>query len=92
VTVGFALETTDLITRAHGKLKAKGFDLIVANDPGEEGAGFEVTTNRATILDRDGGVEPLPLLPKEWVAMRVLDRIGDCIQRQEGPDVAGPPA
>jgi len=91
VAVGFALETTDLLARARGKLRAKGFDLIVANDPGEEGAGFEVTTNRATILDSAGGEEVLPLLLKEEVAIRLLDRVRGIIQRREEPGHAGSP-
>ena len=31
--VGFALETEDVIARAMGKLRAKGLDFIVANNP-----------------------------------------------------------
>lgn len=75
VTVGFALETNDVIENATGKLQAKGLDLLVANDATEEGAGFEVATNRVTILDRDGGVEELPLLTKAAVAELILDSV-----------------
>ncbi|TVR54670.1 MAG: bifunctional phosphopantothenoylcysteine decarboxylase/phosphopantothenate--cysteine ligase CoaBC [Gemmatimonadales bacterium] len=75
VAVGFALETGELISRAREKLEAKGFDLIVANDAGEEGAGFDVTTNRVTLLDREGGAEALPLMGKEEVARVILDRV-----------------
>jgi phosphopantothenoylcysteine decarboxylase/phosphopantothenate--cysteine ligase len=89
VAVGFALETGDLVQRAQAKLQAKEFDLIVANDPGEEGAGFEVATNRATILDREGGEEALPLLSKDEVALRVLDRVRERIARREGHRGAG---
>ncbi|HSR43366.1 MAG TPA: phosphopantothenoylcysteine decarboxylase, partial [Longimicrobiales bacterium] len=76
VAVGFALETGDLLANAKEKLEAKGFDLLVANDVTEEGAGFEVETNRVTILDREGEPEELPLLPKDEVAERILDRVG----------------
>ena len=34
-----------------------------------------MSTNRVTILDREGGVEELPNLPKEEVAERLLDRV-----------------
>jgi phosphopantothenoylcysteine synthetase/decarboxylase len=34
-----------------------------------------VDTNKVTILDREGGVEELPVLPKEAVAERLLDRL-----------------
>ena len=40
--------------RARPKLERKELDLIVVNDALEPGAGFEVDTNRVTILDRDG--------------------------------------
>ena len=75
VAVGFALETSDLLEHGRGKLDAKGFDLLVANDATEEGAGFEVATNRVTLLTREGEPEPLPLLTKDEVADEVLDRI-----------------
>jgi phosphopantothenoylcysteine decarboxylase/phosphopantothenate--cysteine ligase len=50
--------------------------MIVANDISEEGAGFDVETNRVRFLLPDGEVETLPLLDKGEVAERLLDRIG----------------
>lgn len=75
VVVGFALETGDLLREARAKLEAKALDLIVANDPGEEGAGFEVETNRVTLIARNGEVAEWPVLPKDEVAERILDRV-----------------
>ena len=75
VVVGFALETSDLVDHARAKLQAKGFDLIVANDATEEGAGFEVATNRVTLLAAAGEPEVLPLMTKDDVAEAVLDRV-----------------
>jgi phosphopantothenoylcysteine decarboxylase/phosphopantothenate--cysteine ligase len=75
LALGFALETEDLRENAARKLSEKGFHLIAANGALEEGAGFEVDTNKVTILDREGGVEELPVLPKEDVAERLLDRL-----------------
>ena len=43
----------------------------------EPDAGFEVDTNRAVLLDSDGAVEELPLLPKTVLAGLVLDRVRD---------------
>jgi phosphopantothenoylcysteine decarboxylase/phosphopantothenate--cysteine ligase len=80
VAVGFALETEDLLVNARRKLKEKGFDLIAANSATEEGAGFDVDTNRVTILDADGGVEELPVLPKDEVAEKLLDRLDRFLQ------------
>lgn len=76
VVVGFALETESVVENARAKLASKELDLLVANDATESGAGFEVETNRVTLLDRDGGIEPLPLMSKDAVADLILDRIG----------------
>jgi phosphopantothenoylcysteine decarboxylase/phosphopantothenate--cysteine ligase len=75
IVVGFAAETGDLVRRAEQKLKAKQLDLIVANDVSQAGAGFGSDTNLVVILDAEGGVEALPLLPKRQVARRILDRV-----------------
>lgn len=74
VVVGFALETEDLLANAVAKREAKGFDLVVANPAGEADAGFGVETNRVTLLG-DGEPEALPVLGKDEVADRVLDRV-----------------
>ncbi len=73
VIVGFALETGDAVSRGRDKLARKALDLIVVNDALEPGAGFEVATNRVTILDRDGGEHRLPLMDKRAVADAILD-------------------
>lgn len=80
VSVGFALETEELLANARSKLEAKDFDLLVANDPTEEGAGFAVETNRVVLLSRDGDEETLPLLSKDEVAERILDRIAERLE------------
>lgn len=73
--VGFALETDDELKNARHKLHAKNLDWIVLNNPLEEGAGFGTTTNRVTLLHRDGYKEAFPVLPKSLVADRLLDRV-----------------
>jgi phosphopantothenoylcysteine decarboxylase/phosphopantothenate--cysteine ligase len=75
VLVGFAAETENLLQNARGKLKEKNLDLIVANDVTLPGAGFNVDTNIVKILDRSGKVEELPLMTKEDLADRILDRV-----------------
>jgi phosphopantothenoylcysteine decarboxylase/phosphopantothenate--cysteine ligase len=50
------------------------------NNPTEEGAGFGPSTNRITLLRRDGTAEDLPLLPKTEVAEALLDRVGAASQ------------
>lgn len=84
IVVGFAAETGELVQRARQKLAAKHLDLIVANDVTQEGAGFACETNRVVILDQDGGVEELPLLPKRQVARRILDRVVSLRQQKTG--------
>lgn len=73
--VGFALETESGETNAKRKLEEKNLDMIVLNNPKEEGAGFGTTTNRVTLMYRDGRVEPLPLQSKASAAGQILDAI-----------------
>jgi len=73
VVVGFALETGNGLANARSKLQNKALDFVILNDATEPGAGFEVTTNRVTILGRNGTQVDLPLLPKRDVAERILD-------------------
>ncbi len=74
VNVGFALETEHLVNNALAKLESKDFDLVVANDANEEGAGFSVRTNRVTFVEKDAQSERLPLMSKDQVAEEILDR------------------
>jgi phosphopantothenoylcysteine decarboxylase/phosphopantothenate--cysteine ligase len=75
LAVGFALETGGGIDRAKAKLRAKRLDYIVLNDALEPGAGFEVSTNRVTIIANQGEPLVLPLLSKREVADRILDAV-----------------
>ena len=73
VIVGFALETGDAEAKGRAKLARKDLDLIVVNDALEPGAGFEIETNRVTILAREGDVIEVPLQDKRGVADAILD-------------------
>ncbi|HEX6990578.1 MAG TPA: bifunctional phosphopantothenoylcysteine decarboxylase/phosphopantothenate--cysteine ligase CoaBC [Gemmatimonadales bacterium] len=75
IIVGFALETGSAMARAQQKLSRKQLDLIVVNDALEPGAGFEVATNRVTLLGKDGSVTELPLASKHEVAHAILDAV-----------------
>jgi phosphopantothenoylcysteine decarboxylase/phosphopantothenate--cysteine ligase len=79
ILVGFAAETENEIPNAQEKLVKKNLDLIVANNVLQEGAGFDVDTNIVTLIDKNGAVEKLPLLPKFDVANAVLDRVSSII-------------
>lgn len=75
VVVGFALETGNALARARQKLTRKDLDLIVVNDALEPGAGFEVETNRVTLVSREGEETTVPLAHKRDVADRILDAV-----------------
>ncbi len=79
-TLGFALETEDLLARGREKLERKGMHLVAVNSAVEPGAGFESETNRITLIDRNGGVEELPLAKKTELADTLLDRVEASIQ------------
>jgi len=88
VKVGFAAETSDLLTHAQQKLERKGLDLIVANDVSAPGSGFGTETNQVVILDRTGA-EQLPLLPKRAVADRILDRVAKLLHENSAAALVG---
>jgi phosphopantothenoylcysteine decarboxylase/phosphopantothenate--cysteine ligase len=83
VVVGFAAESENLVENARAKLAAKNLDLIVANDVTAPDAGFAAQTNRVVILDRQGGVEELPLMSKAAVAEVVAEAIVRGVQAAE---------
>ena len=73
--IGFAAESEDVVANARAKLAKKGLDLIVANDISDAESGFDVDTNKVTLIDKKGDEESLPLMSKREVADRVLDRV-----------------
>ena len=74
VLCGFSMETEHLLENSRTKLEKKKIDMIVANNLKQEGAGFGTDTNVVTLLTKEG-TEELPLLSKEDVADRLLDRL-----------------
>lgn len=79
LVVGFALETGNGLAKARSKMQNKALDFVILNDATEPGAGFEVTTNRVTILGRNGTHVDLPVLPKRDVAERILDVVEEAL-------------
>jgi phosphopantothenoylcysteine decarboxylase/phosphopantothenate--cysteine ligase len=73
--VGFAAETSRLEEYAVQKLAEKNLDMIVANDVSMSDAGFNVDTNRALLLFRDGTRQECPLMSKDELANRILDQV-----------------
>ncbi len=70
--LGFAAETHDAFEYGRNKLYRKGLDFIAINDVLAAGAGFEVDTNRVTLLNREGEVARLPLSSKTAVAEQII--------------------
>ena len=74
ILCGFSMETEHLLENSRAKLERKKIDMIVANSLKQAGAGFGTDTNVVTLLTKQG-TEELPLLSKEEVADRLLDRL-----------------
>lgn len=71
----FSAETENLIENATAKLKKKNADLVVANDITVEGAGFNVDTNVATLIDKDGNRFESGKVSKSALADIILDKV-----------------
>ena len=79
--IGFAAESEHLLENAKEKLKAKNMAFIVANDITGTDSGFNVDTNRVSILDKSGVIEELPLMTKYEVGHEILDRVAKLLSR-----------
>lgn len=75
VFVGFAAETSELLSRAEEKLRRKHLDWIVANDIAPADRGFESDDNAAVLLGKNGERCTLPLMRKSELADRLLEFI-----------------
>ena len=77
--VGFKAEYNisekELIKRAYELLKSADADLIIANDVGKKGRGFDVDTNEVFIVDKDRKVKYLSLNDKRIIGSEILDYI-----------------
>jgi phosphopantothenoylcysteine decarboxylase/phosphopantothenate--cysteine ligase len=90
--IGFAAETSNLIAHAKGKLTAKGLDLIVANDVTTEGAGFGSDQSAATLIDRQGIMTELPLMPKRALADAILNQAQELLRTRQSKQAPKPVA
>ncbi len=71
LVVGFALETTNGVANARGKLQRKHADLIVLNAPADS---LGAETNKVTLVDATSA-QALPVASKREVAESILDRV-----------------
>jgi len=75
--IGFALETENVDANAATKLKKKKCDLLVVNNPLEEGAAFGHDTNAVTIYNENGRLLESGLKSKREIADLILTAARD---------------
>lgn len=73
--VGFAAETDALEEKAKGKLEAKNFDWIVANEVGGENSAMEGDENTITMISRFDEIDRLGPALKTEVAQFILEKL-----------------
>lgn len=81
--VGFAAETQDVVDNAKVKRKRKAADWIVANDVSGSVMGGD--RNTVHIVSAEG-VDDLPEMPKEKVAMALAERIAAALDKVDPRD------
>jgi phosphopantothenoylcysteine decarboxylase / phosphopantothenate---cysteine ligase len=80
VLVGFAAETEDLEEAGRKKLVEKNLDVVVVNEVGRPGTGFDAETNRAMILSSDGADVPMREWTKASLAAAICDRLASLLR------------
>ncbi|MBI2651011.1 bifunctional phosphopantothenoylcysteine decarboxylase/phosphopantothenate--cysteine ligase CoaBC [Candidatus Woesearchaeota archaeon] len=65
----------ELINRAYQILKLANADLVVANDVGKQGRGFDTETNEVFIVNKDKKAVHVGLAGKRVIGNRILDEI-----------------
>ena len=73
--VGFSVETENVIANSLKKLEEKNLDMIVINNPKEQGSAFAGDTNKVSVLLKNGQMYNLPLLSKQSLSNKLLDFI-----------------
>ena len=71
---GFSMETQNMIGNSRAKLEKKHLDMVAANNLKVPGAGFQGDTNVLTLITQEEDVS-LPLMSKEYAALKILDKI-----------------
>ena len=73
IFIGFAAETQGMKAKAAKKLKAKGIDLICANDVSDRSIGFDSDDNSLKLIFKDGSTEDIERASKEEVAFNLCN-------------------
>ncbi|MBA2462691.1 MAG: bifunctional phosphopantothenoylcysteine decarboxylase/phosphopantothenate--cysteine ligase CoaBC [Actinobacteria bacterium] len=84
VLVGFGAEIGDAgRERKRALLDSKNLDLVVYNDVGKAGTGFDAADNEVVLITRAGERE-VPKAPKAVIAAAVLDEVERLLQERRG--------
>jgi phosphopantothenoylcysteine decarboxylase/phosphopantothenate--cysteine ligase len=83
ILVGFAVETDNEEANARAKMRAKNLDMIILNNPVENGAGFATDTNKVTILLPRKKASKLPLLTKSQVAEHIIIEVASLLVKRK---------
>lgn len=81
-SIGFALETDNIVEYGKGKMQKKNLDFIVLNTTNEYGEGFGFDTNKISLLFRDDSIEHFPLKSKKEVASDIVTSLEKQLQQQ----------
>lgn len=73
--VGFSVEKEDGKERSLAKLKHKGMDYIVWNDPSRKGVGFGEDTNEVRLYSRSGQERHFPRASKDRIAAQIIEQV-----------------
>ncbi|MCF7886323.1 MAG: bifunctional phosphopantothenoylcysteine decarboxylase/phosphopantothenate--cysteine ligase CoaBC [Candidatus Marinimicrobia bacterium] len=73
--IGFSLEMEKGLKRSKEKMRQKGLDYIVWNDPEQEGAGFEVDTNEVVLIAKNEETYKFQKAPKRKIAEQIINRV-----------------
>ena len=79
--IGFALETNNEEANAKSKIKRKNFDFIVLNSLNDKGAGFNVDTNKVSIIHKNNKIKKFELKTKVAVAEDIVDEIAILVKK-----------
>ncbi|WP_047498196.1 bifunctional phosphopantothenoylcysteine decarboxylase/phosphopantothenate--cysteine ligase CoaBC [Terriglobus sp. TAA 43] len=82
IVIGFAAETENVLEEGRRKLRAKGVDLIVANDVSRAGSGFEADMNEGILISHDEE-QVMPRSSKRELADRILTWARSAIRARE---------
>ena len=80
IVIGFAAETTNIITNAKTKLSQKGCDWIVANDVSSKFDVFGSKNNSVHIISKEG-VETWPTLTKTAIGEKLSLKIANFLEK-----------